>query len=415
MRRSTSSSTTSASGGSSRSRSRSKSKSRKRRTADRTNDGATKVKLEKDYSDRRSSWSIDKNMDGDADRVEEAPATIATKGGDDIHSHRKSVDLEKMESLPSKNANQTEMTLPAAGGSNSDAEDLELILRKKALENFRKFRAAVVSTGNTDGVTTEKEVLTDSPQKASAKIAEARHFQRPGSGLGLRHSHSAGPPRSEYRENGSDHSWKHESSAGMSRRAGSPGTLEVGNAGVPTQQKGRTVEETHSASQFRSPKDDWNSRSVMQRLVSTPGSSTSVKQRLGTRTGVNHVTGAPRVRSVVSIPARGGLDGGTDTTTPIPSEDCPPVGSSSEVGLPLVDINKAEGNDGENKETGGTSASNSSILSPDEDKSQARIENKDGFQKKTFSRMHDGETVEVSYKVYIPKKTPAVARRKLQR
>ncbi|XP_020578348.1 pre-mRNA-splicing factor CWC25 [Phalaenopsis equestris] len=37
------------------------------------------------------------------------------------------------------------------------------------------------------------------------------------------------------------------------------------------------------------------------------------------------------------------------------------------------------------------------------------------FEQKTFSRMHDGEMVQVSYKVYIPKKTPALARRKLQR
>ncbi|XP_078153724.1 uncharacterized protein LOC144548888 [Carex rostrata] len=37
------------------------------------------------------------------------------------------------------------------------------------------------------------------------------------------------------------------------------------------------------------------------------------------------------------------------------------------------------------------------------------------YKKKTFSRMHDGETVQVSYNVYIPKKAPALARRKLQR
>ncbi|XP_074569043.1 uncharacterized protein LOC141825562 [Curcuma longa] len=37
------------------------------------------------------------------------------------------------------------------------------------------------------------------------------------------------------------------------------------------------------------------------------------------------------------------------------------------------------------------------------------------FQQKTFSRMHEGEVVEVSYKVYIPKRTPALARRQLQR
>lgn len=36
------------------------------------------------------------------------------------------------------------------------------------------------------------------------------------------------------------------------------------------------------------------------------------------------------------------------------------------------------------------------------------------FQQKTFSRMHEGEVVQVSYKVYIPKRTPALARRQLQ-
>ncbi|XP_042432424.1 nipped-B-like protein B [Zingiber officinale] len=37
------------------------------------------------------------------------------------------------------------------------------------------------------------------------------------------------------------------------------------------------------------------------------------------------------------------------------------------------------------------------------------------FQQKTFSRMHEGEVVEVSYKVYIPKRAPALARRQLER
>ncbi|KAJ1287367.1 hypothetical protein BS78_02G004500 [Paspalum vaginatum] len=416
VRRSTSFSGTSPSSGSSRSRSRSKGNSRKWRAAGGTKDGATRDKIEKDYTDRPSSRSHKNRDDDGVDRDEEAPATIAKKGDDDIHSHKKNVDSERMESPPSKNANETEVALPAAaGGANSDAEDLELILRKKALENFRKFRAAATMSGKADNLTTGKEASTDSPQNASTKIAEATDFQRQGSSLGV--SHSTGSSRPEDRENGVGHSWKQESSAGMSPGAGSPGILEAGEAGVPTQQKGRTVEGTHPASQFRSPQDDRNSRSVMQRLMSTPGSSVSVKQRLGTSAGVIHVSGAPKVRSVVSIPAREGLDGSTHTTASRPSDDSAPVQSSSEVGLPLGDVNKveAEGTNGGNRKTSEASASNGSILSPAEDKSQARIEDKDGFQKKTFSRMHDGEAVEVSYKVYIPKKTPALARRKLRR
>ncbi|KAL0353780.1 UNVERIFIED_CONTAM: hypothetical protein Sangu_0959300 [Sesamum angustifolium] len=44
-------------------------------------------------------------------------------------------------------------------------------------------------------------------------------------------------------------------------------------------------------------------------------------------------------------------------------------------------------------------------------------EAKDGsqFEQKTMSVMRGGEMVQVSYKVYIPKKTPALARRQLRR
>jgi hypothetical protein len=133
----------------------------------------------------------------------------------------------------------------------------------------------------------------------------------------------------------------------------------------------------------------------MQRLVPPPGSSASVNQRLGGSAGLNHVNGAPRIRSVVSIPNRERLDGSTHTTPPRLSEDSSPVESSGKVGLPLNDTNKAEGTNGENRKTSEAPASNGSVLSPAEDRSQARIEDKDGFQKKTFSRMHDGETVEV--------------------
>ncbi|URE47267.1 hypothetical protein MUK42_14422 [Musa troglodytarum] len=57
---------------------------------------------------------------------------------------------------------------------------------------------------------------------------------------------------------------------------------------------------------------------------------------------------------------------------------------------------------------------------PADRKIESENENKDEdrgsqFQQKTFSRMRDGELVQVSYKVYIPKKSPALARRQLQR
>nr|CAB3451675.1 unnamed protein product [Digitaria exilis] len=460
-RRSASSSGSSASSGSSRSRGRSKGKSRKRRTFDSAKDGAAKDKMEIDYDNRHASWS-EKHMSEDDDR-HESKLDIAKKGEHDGDSYKKNLELE---SPPSMNANETQEMAPTGGGD-SDGEDLELILRQKALENFRKFRTAAVMAGKTgtNGVT-GNEALVDGPQNTVTKIAEAKssavtvtHLQRQGSSLVMKSL--GGSPRSEDCGNGAGRFWKQEDS----------------DTGRPTQQKGRTVEATHLNCQFRSPQDGRNSRSVMQRLVNTPGSCASVNQRLGSRAGVSHVNGAPtpRIRSVVSIPAREGLDASTYTTSPRPSENsapvessshvgCPlidiskaertngderktieasasngsmlspaegkslvrtedtsenpaPVESSSHVGCPLIDINKAERTNGDERKTIEASASNGSMLSPAEGKSLGRTDDKDSdqFQKKTFSRMHDGEAVEVSYKVYIPKKTPALARRKLQR
>jgi len=406
-RRSASSSSTSASSGSSRSRSRSKSKRRKRKT------------VEIDWKNRHDSQS-EKHMAED-DGTDENKLPIAQKREHGIDSYDKNLELD---SPPAKNANETQEMAPAGGG-NSDAEDLELILRQKALENFRKFKAAAVVAGKTGtNGATGKEALIDDPQSAGTEIAEARssavtHFQKQGSSLVMKNP--ARSPRSE--DYGNGRSRKQEGSAGMSSGAASPGILEDGriledgDTGGATQQKGRAEEATRSNCQFRSPQGGRNSLSVMQRLGSTPGSCASVIQRLGSSAGVSHVNGAPRVRSVVSIPAKEGLDGSTYTTPPRPSENSAPVESTSDVGCPLIDINKAERTNGDDRKTSEASASNGSILSPAEGKSQARTEDKYGaqFQKKTFSRMHDGETVEVSYKVYIPKKTPALARRKLQR
>lgn len=394
-RRSASSSSTSASSDSSRSRSRSKSKHKKLRTVV----GTTRDKIEIAYDNSHASRS-EKNMADDDDRDEEALATIAKKRDGDIDRYKKNPELE---SQPSKNANQTQ-PMESAGGGNSDAEGLELILRQKALENFRKFRAAAAGKTDTNGAT-GKEALVDGSQNAVKEIAEANssgvtHFQRQGSSLAIKNS--AGSPRSEDCGNGTSHSRKQEGSAGMSHGTASPGTFEAGEIGCATQPKGRTVEATHSVCQLRSPQDGRNSLSVMQRLESTPGSCASVNQRLlGSSAGASHVNGAPRVRSVVSIPAREGLDGSTYTTPTRPGENSAPVESSRDAGRPLIDINKAERTNGDGRKTSEASASNGSILSPAEGKSQVRTDDKDGsqFQKKTFSRMHDGETVEVRSRV----------------
>ncbi|KAE8819085.1 Strictosidine synthase 1 [Hordeum vulgare] len=374
--------------GSSRSRSRSKSKSRKR-TVDSTRHDASK--------------------DRDVYRDEDAVA-VTMKGIDDYEN----VELKEMESPPSKDAHETGEILPVSCQSPEVEEDLELILRQKALENFRKFKGTVAMVGKTENNGTGKEVLTDNPRNTVTKFPEARSavalFQRQGSNLGV--GHSTRSPEFEDFENGRS-PWKQETTHG----GRSPGILEAGDTCGPTQQQGSGIEEIHSTSYITS-HDGRNSGSVMQRVGSTPTSSGSIKQRLGISSVVSPVQARPRVRSVVSIPSREGLDGSTFTTTPTVCENPASVQSSSEVRHFPAEMSKLEGIDGDDRKTGEASAPDSSVLSTDEGKSQAAgTEDKDGsqFEKRTFSRMHDGETVQVSYKVYIPTTSPRLARRKLQR
>lgn len=399
VRRSRSYSSSPARSGSS--RSRSKSKSRKRR-ADGTRHDASRDRVVQDYDKCQDPQNEKKSIE-DVYSDEDAVA-------DD---YEKNVELKEMERPPSKDANETGEILPVSCESPEVEEDLELILRQKALENFRKFKGAVAMVGKTENNGTGKEVLTDSPQNTVTKFPEARSavalFQRQGSNLGV--GHSTRSPEFEDFENGGS-PWKQETTHG----GRSPGILKAGDTCGATQQLGSGLEEIRSTSHITS-HDGRNGGSVMQRVGSTPASSGSIKQRLGISSVVSPVQARPRVRSVVSIPSREGLDGSTFTTTPTACENPTPVESSSEVRHFPAEMNKLEGIDGDDRKTGEASAPDSSVLSTDEGKSQAGTEDKDGsqFEKRTFSRMHDGETVQVSYKVYIPTTSPRLARRKLQR
>ncbi|XP_006657397.1 serine/arginine repetitive matrix protein 2 [Oryza brachyantha] len=414
-RRSTRSySTSGESSASSRSRSRSKgSKSRKRRSGG-GKDYASRDKIVQDYDNGHGCRAEDMETMEDANRDERAVALNNSKGSS--IDHEKNSSAKKTESPPTKNADETEDTLPDGSGS-PDAQDLELILRQKALENFRKFRGTAVMAGKTHTDGTGKEVVMDSPKSSDMKIAEAnsvdQSFQRQRSGLSM--NHSAGSPRLE---DYGDHTAprKQESSAGKNLGTESPGTFVAGSTSEQTEQNGGSLEPTRSNSQTRL-HDGRSSSSIMQRLGSPPRSSVSAKQRLGSSVGMSYVNGNPRVRSVVSIPTNERLDSGTYITPHNACDNSSPAERISEVRHPPIETNKAERTNGDERKKDEASASNVSTLSTSEAKDQPGTEVKDGsqFEKKTFSRMHEGETVQVSYKVYIPKKSPALARRKLQR
>ncbi|KAG8081286.1 hypothetical protein GUJ93_ZPchr0007g5769 [Zizania palustris] len=259
----------------------------------------------------------------------------------------------------------------------------------------------------------------DSPKSGDTKIAEASSldelFQRQRSGLAMNRSVGS-LILEEDLGNRPTVSCKRESSAAMSLEAKSPEILEAGSTSSPSEQKGSSREATHSISQNKLP-DGRNSCSIVQRWGSVPRSSASAKQSLGSSPGVSYVNGNPRVRSVVSIPTKKGLEGGTSVTPPSVCNNSSPVVSISEVRHPPIETGKVERTNGDERKSGEASTPNVSTLSTSEGKGQPGTEGKDDsqFEKKTFSRMQDGETVQVSYKVYIPKKNPALARKKLQR
>lgn len=79
-------------------------------------------------------------------------------------------------------------------------------------------------------------------------------------------------------------------------------------------------------------------------------------------------------------------------------------------------VGQTDGNtDGvENVDESSTSQPSSSLKSTLEEQN-SKDQQGGQFEQKTMSVMRGGEMVEVSYKVYIPKKAPALARRHLRR
>uniref|UniRef100_A0A0E0LG59 Uncharacterized protein n=1 Tax=Oryza punctata TaxID=4537 RepID=A0A0E0LG59_ORYPU len=400
-RRSTSYSTSEYSA-SSRSRSRSKNSKSKNRKSGGNKDHASRDKIVQDYDNVHAHRAENVKSVEIADRDEKAMA-VTSKGGsiERSHSvdHEKNASVKKMDSPPTKDADETEDILPAGSGS-PDAQDLELILRQKALENFRKFRGAALMAGKTQTNGTGKEVVTESPKSSEMKIAEAssvdKPFQRQRSGLSV--NCSVGSPRLEDFRNHTTPR-KQESSNGKSVGAETPGKFEAGSTSGQTEQKVSSLEPTRSNSQIRIQDGRSTSSSIMHRLESPPRSSASVIQRSGSSAGVSYVNGNPRVRSVVSIPNKEGLDSGTSITPPSACGNSPPVENISEVRHPPIETNKVEGTKGDERNSGEASAPNVSTLSTCEAKDQPGTEVKDGsqFEKKTFSRMHEGETVQDKY------------------
>ncbi|XP_020092742.1 micronuclear linker histone polyprotein-like [Ananas comosus] len=319
------------------------------RSPSRTHTDERRYKEESDQARRiRSESGVNDAKDEERDKIIQAyddfPSTQSNEGFDGKKSEKEMVS-KNIETEPTENVDGVGIVLAsekskiAVSSENLEADDLELVLRQKALENFKKFRGGVPAQ-RSSGDHKDVGVVVDAKD---AKISSIASFQRQGGIQG---------------------------GSGLTR---------------------------------------------------------------------------PRVRSVVSIPTENkGGDGGVSIICPCDnSENLEPIDQTNEAPDALNQLKRLEGDNNQmpseqttvakdqilhNKTAtaehgsnigktleGSASGTSASVVT--KVGNEAVVEDTTGsqFEQKTFSRMHDGEMVQVSYKVYIPKKTPAMARRQLQR
>ncbi|XP_008810544.2 uncharacterized protein DDB_G0287625 [Phoenix dactylifera] len=265
--------------------------------------------------------------------------------------------LTKLDGEPSKNADvgsddsTRKNSGDAVNAGNSESEDLELQLRQKALENFRKFRGGLSVNASTSSDRKDDSLLTESCKDAG-RLVEAKDA------IILS-------------------KWKSNNS--LQRQ----GSIQRGSC--TTQPRIRSVVNIPTEH------DDRNS------IISHQNAKESSRPAADGQTTSNHLKSMEEPLDKVSS---------GKILLPKDIQDRKAAAeprSSTTIGTEL-------------KIADGSTSGASACLSVESGNKPVEVDTTgSNFEQKSFSRMHDGEMVQVSYKVYIPKKSPALARRQLQR
>ncbi|XP_010929197.1 uncharacterized protein [Elaeis guineensis] len=247
----------------------------------------------------------------------------------------------------------------AVNAGSSEPEDLEMLLRQKALENFRKFRGGFLAQKGTSG-NQKDESIQNEPCTNAGRFVEAKDTI-------------------------------------VSSNCKSTSSLECqgsGQGGIPmTQPRIRSI--------VSIPTENGDGNSIICCQNSSESSRPAVDPIVASaadgQTAPNHLKRKEEPLDKVS-------SGKTLSAKDIQNENAvAEPGSSATIGdeLKIAD--------------GSASGASACLNVKNGNKLAEKSTTGSHFEQKTFSRMHDGEMVQVSYKVYIPKKSPALARRQLQR
>nr|CAD1840945.1 unnamed protein product [Ananas comosus var. bracteatus] len=156
------------------------------RSPSRTHTDERRYKEESDRARRiRSESGVNDAKDEERDKIIQAyddfPSTQSNEGFDGKKSEKEMVS-KNIETEPTENVDGVGIVLAsekskiAVSSENLEADDLELVLRQKALENFKKFRGGVPAQ-RSSGDHKDVGVVVDAKD---AKISSIASFQRQG-------------------------------------------------------------------------------------------------------------------------------------------------------------------------------------------------------------------------------------------
>ncbi|XP_030511912.1 transcriptional regulator ATRX homolog [Rhodamnia argentea] len=292
-----------------------------------------------------------------------------------------------------------------SGGS--DSNDLESILRQRALDNLKKFRGV---HKNTAALSAHKENVDSNKEQSLIASSELSHHKFPEDNV-------ANAPPVEGNGANSDPSMKREF---ININSNDASLGDKGGKIVPAiRRQSSEVRPDHGNSGF---KEGGSTRQSLLKLLHGGTSVANVKQEVIPTFASN--TSNPTVMSYtwrresakVQAPSKELCpSSGPPQAKPLVTK----VIGGKTASETVVTENKVDENEVHEQHASPTpelpsrSESTSGAVSSNKDGNDA----KDGpqYQQKTMSVTRGGETIQVNYQVYIPKRAPALARRQLKR
>lgn len=336
--------------------------------------------------------------------------------------------------------------------ANLNDVDLESILRQRALENLRKFRGQVQSTAKTSEqknrivsqvkqpLTGNQELVQDKSNISNVAIATKLDKQTPveETSLPVGRRNSVAYPRNNGRNLNLD---KDLSGSAKIQMACAPEKV------IDADNRSKVVTESTNAMTLDSTPSQPCHDSLQSRSSLKPTTVSGLpREKLVLAESIKNKGSNDNVKDIRGMPSAGAkppihestfkhnnLDKGQDDASDHSQFKSKQTSDSRETSNPQLPVSEAD----EEKNAAKTAQSsiqniNSSGRDVDESCNAAgmlmgsSVENNSGkeqdgsnqgsqFEQKTMTVMRGGELVQVSYKVYIPKKTPALARRQLKR